>query len=94
MGKDQVPGHIVGLTSYCLMTYPFHSMSISSPIPEISNSDHLKIHGQGSGCGRRWRSKSAQHPINLLPFHLTSIKPPEVQLFQNLTSKIQGQGYG
>ena len=21
MGKDQVPGHIVGLTSYCLMTH-------------------------------------------------------------------------
>ena len=38
----------------------------------------------------------AQQPINLPPFHLTSIGPAirEIQLLKILTLKIQGQGHG
>ena len=39
--------------------------------------------------------KVGEHPINSHPFRSMSIGPPipEIQHFQNLTLKIQGQGH-
>ena len=59
----------------------------------------LKIHGQGHKQsqnslvqGTNW----VRHPINSHPFHSLSNSSsiPEIQLLQNLTLKIHGQGHG
>ena len=53
-------------------SYPFHSMSIRHPIPEIRLFQNLtlKIQGQGHGWGERWKSQSG---CNILSTHIPFI---------------------
>ena len=53
----------------------------------------LKIRGQGHGWGKSLVTTWVQHPMDSHPF--MSINPliPMIELFQNLTFKIQGQSH-
>ena len=67
-------------------------MSISRPIhcdKAISNSDLETPRSRSWVWSKGKVIQPAQHPINSLPLHFTSIRPtiPEIQLFQNLTLK-------
>ena len=57
---------------YSIDSHPFHSMSISHPIPEkrIFQNLTLKIQGQGHGWGEHWKS---QHGSNILSTHIPFI---------------------
>ena len=93
MGEVKVKGHNVSLTSYRLtslwfhVNWPSHSWNTAFSKFDLENSrsrSHLKV------------TKKVYHPINSYPFRSMSIGPPipGIQLFQNLTLKIQGQGHG
>ena len=78
-------GHISQYLGYEWMTHPFRSMSIGHHIPEIRLFQTLILKGH----------KSAQYPINSLPFHFTPITPTisEIQFFEIWSWNIQGQGH-
>ena len=88
-------------------SHPFHSMSISHPIPhtKLFQTLTLKLQGQGHGCGQRAfiQLQLAQYHINSLPFHFTSIRPtiPEIVISKfdfetskvKVISEVKGQGH-
>ena len=90
-------GHIIGITSYRLTSFlfqvdrPCHSWDTAISKFDVENSR-----------SRSWvRSKLkvvtwVLHPFDSHPFRSMSIRHtvPELWLFQNLTSKIKGQGHG
>ena len=93
MGEVKVKGNNVSLTSYWLTSLWFHviwpSYSWNTALSkfDLENSrlrSQLKV------------TKKVYHPIDSYPFRSMSIGPPipGIQLFQNLTLKIQGQGHG
>ena len=93
MGEVKVKGHNVSLTSYRLtslwfhVNWPSHSWNTAFWKFDLENSrsrSQLKV------------TKKVYHPIDSYPFRSMSIGPPipGIQLFQNLTLKIQGQGHG
>ena len=89
MGEVKVKGHNVSLTSYRLTSLWFH-VNWSS---HSWNTAFSKFDLENS----RSRSQlKVYHPINSYPFRSMSIGPPipGIQLFQNLTLKIHGQGHG
>ena len=67
----------------------FRSVSIGPPILEIRLFKILTLK-------IKVKVMDVQYPVDLLPFCYTSVRPiiPEIELFQNLTWKIQGQEYG
>ena len=93
MGEVKVKGHNVSLTSYRLtsllfdVNWPSQSWNTAFSKFDLENSrsrSQLKV------------TKKVYHPIDSYPFRSMSIGPPipGIQLFQNLTLKIQGQGHG
>ena len=73
-------------------SHPFHSMSISHPIPEIRLFKKFDLENPRSRSWVRWTlkvSKWVQHPIDSHAFRSMSIGPsiPEIRHFQNLTWK-------
>ena len=93
MGEVKVKGHNVSLTSYRLtslwfhVNWPSHSWNTAFSKFDLENSrsrSQLKV------------TKKVYQPIDSYPFRSMSIGPPipGIQLFQNFTLKIQGQGHG
>ena len=93
MGEVKVKGHNVSLISYRLtslwfhVNWPSHSWNTAFSKFDLENSrsrSQLKV------------TKKVYHPIDSYPFRSMSIGPPipGIQLFQNLTLKIKGQGHG
>ena len=81
-----------------LTSFSFHVNLPSHSWDEVISDSDLEISTPRS---RSWVwskgmiIQSAQYHINSLRFHFTSIRPtiPEIELFQNLTWNIQGQGH-
>ena len=96
MGEVKVWSHNVSLT-YRLTSLSFHvNRSSHSWDTTFSKVD---LENPRSRSGNRWTLKVTtwvQHSVDSNPFRSMSICPPipEIQHFQNLTLKIQGQGHG
>ena len=96
MVKVQVESHKVDVTSYRLASLSFHF----NPIPKIQTAfSKFDLENPRSRSWVRWTLKVTtwvQHSIDSHPFNSMSIGHPipEIQLFQNLTLKIQGRGHG
>ena len=86
---------ITAWVQHSIDSHPFHSMSISHPIPEIWLFQNLilKIQGQGHGWGQSRKSQSGCN-ILLTNIPFVSIDPSfsKISNFLNLTLKIQGEG--
>ena len=93
MGEVKDKGQNVSLTSYRRtslwfhVNWPSHSWNTAFSKFDLENPrsrSQLKV------------TKKVYHPIDSYPFRSMSIGPPipGIQLFQNLTLKIQGQGHG
>ena len=90
-------GHKVGITTYRLI-----SLSLHVNRPSRSWDTAISKFDVENSRSRSWmRSKLkvttwVQHSVDSHPFHSMSIRHPipELQLFQNLTLKIKGQGHG
>ena len=97
MGEVDIQSHKVGVTSYRLTSLSFHVNRPShSWDTTFSNFD---LENPRSRSWVRWPLKVTawvQHSIDSHPFNSMSIRHPipEIRFFQNLTSKIQGQGHG
>ena len=97
MSEVKVWSHNVSLTFYQLTSLSFHVNRPShSWYTTFSNFD---LENPRSKLWKRWILKVTtwvQHSIDSHPFHSMSISHPipEIQLFQNLTLKIQGQCHG
>ena len=97
MVEFKVERHKVGVTSYRLTSLSFHvnwpSLSWDTAFPKF---------GPENPRSRSWGTWTlkvttwVQHSIDSHPFNTMSIghSIPDIWLFQNLTSKIQGQGHG
>ena len=97
MGEVKVWSHNVSLTFYQLTSFSFHvNRSSHSWDTTFSKFD---LENLRSRLWKRWTLKVTtwvQHFIDSHPFRSMSIGHPipEIQLFQNFTLKIQGQGHG
>ena len=94
-GEIKVWSHNVSLTFYRLTSLPFHVNRPSHSWDTTFSKFDLE-----NPRSRTWRwtlkvTTWVQHSIDSHPFHSMSIDPsiPEIQHFQNLTLKIQGQGH-
>ena len=95
---------MVTLVNIMVTSFSF-LMSIGCPIHEIRlfQTLTLKLQGKGHGCGKKTKViQLAEYPINLLPFHFTSIRStiPAEEVFWNFTLKhsrsrswVKGQGH-
>ena len=97
MGEVKVWSHNVSLTFYWLTSLLFH---VNQP-SHSSDTTFSKFERKNprSRSWKRWKWKVTtwvQHSVDSNPFRSMSICPPipEIQYFQNLTLKIQGQGHG
>ena len=97
MGEVKVWSHNVSLTFYRLTSLPFH---VNQPTHSWDTTfSKFDPENPRSRLWKRWTLKVTtwvQHSIASHPFLSMSMSHPipETQLFQNLTLKIQGQGYG
>ena len=97
MGEDKVWSHNVSLTFYRLTSLSFH---VNRPSHSWDTTfSKFDLENPRSRSWKRWTFKSTtwvQHFVASNPFRSMSICPPisEIQHFQNLTLKIQGQGHG
>ena len=98
MGEVNVESHDMGPIFYWLTSLSFH---VNRPSHSLNTTFFSKFDLENP----RWRSwvkwmlkvtTWVQNSIDSHPFHSMSIGHliPEMRLFQNLTLKIQGQGYG
>ena len=97
MGEVKVWSHNVSLTLYRLTSFSFHVNRPSHSWDMIFSKFDLE--NPRSRSWKRWTLKVTtwvQHSVDANPFRSISICPPipEIQHFQNLTLKIQGQGHG
>ena len=96
MGEGNVESHKVGVTSYWLTSLSFH---VNRPSHSWDTAfSKFDLENPRSRSWVRWTMKATtwvQHSIDSHPFNSMSIGHPipEIQLFQNLTLKIQGQGH-
>ena len=76
-------------------SYPFHSMSIGCPIPDIRlfKTLTLKLQGQGLGYGQRARSYSQLSICFLFTSHQSDQQFLRYSYFKILPWNIQGQGH-
>ena len=97
MVEVKVESYKVGVTFYRLTSLSFH---VSRPSHSWDTAfSKFDLENQRPRSWVRWMLKATtwvQHSINSHPFRSMSIGHPipEIQLFQNLTLKIQGQGHG
>ena len=96
MGEVKVWSHNVSLTFYRLTSLSFHFNGPSHSCDTTFSKFDLE--NPRSRSWLRWKFKVTKwvyHPIDSHPFRSMSIGPPipEIQHFQNLTLKIQGQGH-
>ena len=97
MGEVKVWSHKVSLTFYRLTSISFHVNQPShSSNTAFSRVDLEDLRSRSWVRGMLKVTTWVQHSIDSHPFHSMSIGHPipEIQLFQNLTLKIQGQGHG
>ena len=97
MGEVKVQSHNVSLTSYRLTSLSFHVNRASHCWVTTLSKFDLEIWGSRSWMRSQFKvTMWVQHPIDSHPFCSMSIGPPipEIQHFQNLTLKINGQGHG
>ena len=97
MVEVKVESYKVGVTFYRLTSLSFH---VSRPSHSWDTAfSKFDLENQRPRSWVRWMLKATtwvQHSIDSHPFRSMSIGHPipEIQLFQNLTLKIQGQGHG
>ena len=95
--RSKVESHKVGVTSYRLTSLLFH---VNRPCHSWDTAfSKFDLENPRSRSWVRWVLKVTtwvQHSIDSHPFRSMSIGPPipEIQHFQNLTLKIQGQCHG
>ena len=97
MVEIKVESHKVGVTSYRLTSLLFHvNRPCHSQDTAFSNFDLENPRSRSWVRGMLKVTTWVQHSIDSHPFRSMSIGPPipEIQHFQNLTLKIQGQGHG
>ena len=97
MGEVKVWSHNVSLTFYWLTSLSFHVNRPSHSWDKTFSKSDLE--NPRSRSWKRWTlyvTTWVQHSIDSHPFRSMSIGHPihKIRLFQNLTSKIQGQGWG
>ena len=97
MGEVKVWSHNVSLTFYRLTSLLFH---VNRPSHSWATAfSKFDLENPRSRLWKRWTLKVTtwvQHSMDSYPFRTMSIGHPipKLQLFQNLTLKIQGQGHG
>ena len=97
MGEVKVWSHNLSLIFYRLTSLSFH---VNRPSHSWDTTfTKFDLENPRSRSWKRWTLKVTtwvQHSVDSNPFRSMSICPPipEIQLFQNLTLKIQGQGHG
>ena len=97
MGEVKVWSHNVSLTFYRLRSLSFH---VNRPSHSWDTTfSKFDLENPRSRSWKRWTLKVTTwvwHSVDSNPFRSMSICPPipEIQHFQNLTLKIQGQGHG
>ena len=92
-GEVKVQGHNMGPTTYLLTSFSFHvNQPSQSWDTAISKYDFENLRLRSLFKATWW----FQHPIDSHPFRSLSMDTLifEIQLFQNLTLKIQGQDHG
>ena len=97
MGEVKVWSHNVSLSFYRLTSLSFY---VNRPSHSWDSTfSKFDLENPRSRSWKRWTLKVTtwvQHSVDSNPFRSMSICPPipEIQHFQNLTLKIQGQGHG
>ena len=97
MGEVDIDSHNMGLTSYRLTSLSFHVNWPSHSKDKTFSKFNLENPRSRSWVrGKLKVTTWVQHPIDSHPFHSMSIGHPipDIQHFQYLTLKIQGQGHG
>ena len=92
MCEVKVLSHNFGQTSYWLTYFWFHI----NPTSYCYDRAFLKVDFQNPRSKSKLMDTKLVHPIHSYPFRsmLIGSPVPEIQLFQNLTLKIQGQDHG
>ena len=97
MGGVTVHSQNVGLTSYRFTSLSFHVNQASHSWVTTFWKFDLENQGSRSWVGSQFKvTMWVEHPIDSLLFRSMSIRHPipELQLFENFTLKIKGQGHG
>ena len=86
--KVKAQGHKVGITPYRFISLLFHVKWPPHSWDTAISKSSFKVKVMGD--------VKVERSVNSHPFHSMSIRHPipELQLFQNLTLKIKGQGHG